>query len=269
MTVALLGIGADSTNSAPTPPVYPDGRFEYIPIPESQGPDGTTESSTFGNSPLRHRDGSMADYLDVIRPRTDDGPELAGERLADWPLHHDPNFEALTYGETTSRGPYTKLLRSLDAGDTVAFYTGLRGEDDRYRHRYVIGYFTVADVVDFQSIERGGTDVRFGDLPPDEQDAIVAEHPDNAHAKRFRATGEFENGDGLVIVDGTEPGGLLDEAVRISQHVGGGHHYLTDDLQAALAPEPGGNPERNAYLGGVKKAHRLRVSSDEFRAIVD
>jgi hypothetical protein len=268
MTVALLGIGADSTNTTPTPPVYPDGTFEYIPIPESKGPSGTVERRTYGNSDLRHRDATIADYLDSITPGGD-GPTYTGRQLADWPLHHDPNFTALTYGETTSRGSYTKILRTLSPGDIVAFYTGLRSDDAGYRHRYIIGYFTVSDVIDCQDIPRGERSVSFSDLPAKEQETLMETHAANAHAKRFTASGDIADNDGVVIVDGTDPGRLLDEAVRISTHNGRGHHYLTDELQQRFDPEPGGNPDRNAYLGGIKKAHTLRIAPDSFRQIVE
>jgi hypothetical protein len=268
MTVALLGIGADSTNTAPTPPVYPDGTFEYIPIPESNGQSGTVETRTYGNSHLRYQDATLADYLDSITPGGD-GPTYTGKQLADWPLHHDPNFTALTYGETTSRGSYTKLLRTLSPGDIVAFYTGLRSDDATYRHRYIIGYFTVADIIDCQNIPREGQTVPFSDLPAEEQDSLMESHAENAHAKRFNASGDIADNDGVVIVDGTPPGGLLDKAVRISTHHGRGHHYLTDELQQAFDPEPGGNTDRNAYLGGIKKAHTLRIDPNRFRQIVE
>jgi len=268
--IALLGIGADSTNSAPTPPVSDDGRFEYIPIPEKRGPDGTAETRTYGTTPLRHREGTMADYLETIRPRpgTEEPAEYTGPELAGWPLHHDPNFEALTYGETTSRAAYTSLLTDLEAGDGAAFYTGLRDGDTGYRHRYLIGYFTVREVLDCRRIAHGGEQVSFTDLPAADQAALLDRHAENAHAKRFQATGRINDGDGLVIVDGERPGGLLDRAVRISAVNSGGHHYLTDDLQAALDPVPGGNPDRNAYLGGIKPAHELRICVDELEDVI-
>ena len=268
--IALVGIGADSTNSAPTPRVYDDGRFEYIPIPEKRGPDGTTETKTYGTTTLRHREGTMAEYLETIRPRpgAEDPSAYTGDCLAKWPLHHDPNFGALTYGETTSRAAYTNLLTDLQAGDGVAFYTGLRDADAGYRHRYLIGYFTVREVVDCRRIAYEGVRVSFTDLPADEQAALMDAHSENAHAKRFQATGQITDGDGLVIVDGTPPGGLLDRAVPISEVNSNGHHYLTDDLQAALDPAPGGNPDRNAYLGGVKPAHELRISVADLADVV-
>lgn len=270
MTVALLGIGADSTNASPTPPVFEDGRFEYIPIPESQGPDGTVEPLTYGTAPLRHRDGTMADLLETITPQWGGEETLRGRDLADWPLHHDPNFDALTYGETNSRGAYTKLLRSLEPGDLVAFYTGLQRPDGGGRHRYVVGYFTVNEVVDLQRMEHGDDVVSFSDLPRSAQRAFADRHAENAHVKRFLATGSFAApDDGLVIVDGREPGGLLDRAFRISEQHASGHYYLTDELEAAFDPEPGGNPDRNAYLGGIKNAHRLRIDPERFRQLVE
>ena len=211
----------------------------------------------------------MADYLECIKPTEDDGEKYTDDRLADWPLHYDPNFEALSYGESTSRGSYTQVIRSLSEGDVVAFYTGLRGNDTRYTHRYIIGYFTVDSIIDFQGLRRDGEEVKFSDLPTDEQHNLIEQHSENAHAKRFEASGTISDNDGLVIVEGKDPGGLLDRAVRISQHSGGGHHYLTDELQQKLSPEQGGNPEKNAYLGGIKQAHKLDISPDRFREIVE
>ncbi len=211
----------------------------------------------------------MADYLNQIKPTEDDGETYTGDQLAEWPLHFDPNFEALTYGESTSRGPYTKIIRSLSEGDVVAFYTGLRGDSTKYTHRYIIGYFTVDTIIDFKSLKQGGEEVKFSDLPTDEQKNLIEQHSENAHAKRFEASGAIGNNDGLVVVDGKEPGGLLDEAFRISQHSGGGHHYLTDELQEEFSPGHGGNSKRNAYLGGIKQAHTLDVSLSKFREIVE
>lgn len=263
MTIALLGVGADSTNSAPTPPVYDNQNFEYIPIPESQGKGGTTEKKTYGNTSLRHTSGSIANYLDYIHPQEQDSPKITGEELATWPLHHDPNFNELTYGETSGRSAYLSVLRSLNEGDMVAFYTGLKNTHHDYTHRYIIGYFTVNKVVDFQSLSET-TETRFSDLSKAEQESVINDHRDNAHAKRFFATGEITPKDGLVIIDGCKPGGRLNDAFRISEHRGGGHHYLTNELQELFEPEKGGNPERNAYLGGIKKAHQLNIASDEF-----
>jgi len=268
VTVALLGVGADSTNSAPTPPVYQGQHFEYIPIPESGGKEATIEEKTYGNTDLRHQSGSIADYLEYIRPREQESRKITGDELAHWPLHHDPNLDELTYGETSGRSAYLSVLRNLNEGDVVAFYTGLKNERHDYTHRYIIGYLTVDAVVDFQSLS-DTTESQFSKLPETKREEIMNDHRQNAHAKRFFATGEITSEDGLVIVDGRSPGGRLDETFRISKHRGGGHHYLTDELEEVFEPEQGGNPGRNSYLGGIKKAHRLKIPSDEFVEFIE
>lgn len=247
--IVLSGIAADTTNASPTPRLYAEGDgnrgggFDYIPIPETAR-DATAETRTYADVPTH--DGTAAEYLDRIYPGGGD-EAVEGEALADWPLHHDPNFEALTYGEC--RPAYVERLRRLEEGDAVAFYTGLVDGSSDAPHRYVIGYFVVDNVV------------YFGALGDETARRRIREHPENAHTKRFEATGELD--DNLVVVEGKE-GGLFDTAFRISQRTQSGHYYLRDSLQDTLDPEPSGRKERNAYLGGVKQAHVLRVDTDSF-----
>ena len=181
--------------------------------------------------------------------------------MEEWPVHHDPNFGALTYGETGSRPAYIKLLRSLEQGDIIAFYTGLKNEQSHsYTHRYLIGYMTVNSVCDIQEISdqietKGGA--------ADIKDTFRK----NAHIKRFNASGKIDKE--AVLVDGKTPGGRLKKAIRISKHQGRGHHYMTDKAQQLLQPVPGGNQDRNAYLGGIKKALDilLRLQAEESQAL--
>ncbi|MDZ7730876.1 MAG: hypothetical protein U5K37_08205 [Natrialbaceae archaeon] len=258
VTVLLLGIGADATNCEPSPRVYPDERFDYIPIPEKNGPDGTTESVTYGTWPISG-DRTAADYLQAIRP-TPNGSRQTGAALTEWPVHHDPNFQALTYGETSSRAAYVNAIRRLDPGDIVAS-TPAWSAESRYRHRYLIGWFTVDHVLDCQAVSWEGTCVQLSDLPPDEQTRIMQAHETNAHAKRFLETGELRaSEDGLVIVEGRQPGGLLERAIKLSDRRSGGHYYLTQELIDALEPV-----KADPYLGGIKQVHTLQAD----RAFLD
>ncbi|MFC7195034.1 hypothetical protein ACFQL4_10845 [Halosimplex aquaticum] len=140
MTVVLCGVGADTGNVRPVPAVDPAGRFEYVPIPEKGA---TSETATYGTLDCRHRDGSLADLLDGVRPASDGDWLTDPEAIRDRPVHRDPNFEALTYGE--HRPGYVAKLRDLDPGDAVAFYGGFPGPETDYKHRYLFGYFTVAE----------------------------------------------------------------------------------------------------------------------------
>lgn len=266
MTVALLGVGADSSNSSPTPPVYEDYRFEYIPIPESEGSSGTTETRTFGNTSLKHQDQKMADYLDYILPTEEENDKISGESLRKWPFHYDPNFESLTYGECISRPAYVKVLRQLNPGDIVAFYTGLKHPDTRFKHRYIIGYFTIQELVDFENLKTIDGEKGFSELTESQQMELIGKHKENAHSKRFLATGSLKHGEGLIIVDGKEPGGLMNKAYPISRHNGGGHYYLKDDLLKQFSPKTGNG---KGYLGGFKQAHLLDIEPNNFVEIIE
>ncbi|PCR90965.1 Nmad3 family putative nucleotide modification protein [Natrinema ejinorense] len=255
MTVVLAGVGADSTNLGALAPLYDDGRFEYVPIPEKTRE--TTESETLGSWELRADDGTAADLTTRITPQpVHEGTEtVAGDELASWPLHHDPNFEALTYGEHRTSG-YVSRLRALESGDVVGFYAGLRRPSGDRAHRYLIGYFTVDEVL-----------VVGPDTPPGERQAILAAHPDNAHAKRAQ-NGDLYLEKPVVIVDGREPGGLFErEPIRLSEYyVRDGNERPQYYLREEIADE------WNVRAGGAnmmfKPAYRCALSGAAFRELV-
>jgi hypothetical protein len=221
MTVVLSGVAADSTN-ATVAPVYEDGRFEYVPIPEKTRE--TSEPETYGTWRLRGREGVAADLVDRLVPDPGaTGPEAARltdrEAIRAWPLHHDPNFESLAYGEH-ARSNYLTALGRLDPGDIVGFYAGLRDTAGR-AHRYLVGYFTV-DRLDELSADASVTRKR----------SVLAAHPDNAHTKRARDGVPVLDDEDLVLVDGREPGGLFERnPPRLSTfRASNGHYYLADEV---------------------------------------
>ncbi|MCX2818984.1 hypothetical protein EGH25_06420 [Haladaptatus sp. F3-133] len=241
--IVLSGVAADTTNVSPVPRIYDDGGFDYVPIPE-EARDATTETRTYADIPTR--EGTAAGYLDAVHPGGGD-EAVTGDGIGSFPLHHDPNFDALTYGER--RPAYVNRLTRLEEGDAVVFYTGLRSDGADGLHRYAIGYIVVEDTVYFKPLDG------------DEARRRIRDHTENAHAKRFESTGTVDGN--LVIVDGYD-GGLFNRAYRLSERTASGQYYLRDGLQDALDPEPSGRDDRNAYLGGVKQAHVLRVGIDGF-----
>jgi hypothetical protein len=255
MTVVLAGVGADTTNVGALAPLYDDGRFEYVPIPEKTRE--TSESATLGSWELRGDDGVAADLMTRITPQpVHDGAEtVSGDALASWPLHRDPNFEALTYGEHRTSG-YVSRLRALEPGDVVGFYAGLRRPDGDRAHRHLIGYFTV-DRVDVVTPEMLRAD----------REAILAAHPENAHAKRAR-DGDLYLEKPVVIVDGREPGGRFErDPIRISDYyVAAGNerpqYYLRETVASAWDVRAGG---ANMMF---KPAYRCGLSGAAFRDLV-
>ena len=216
MTVVLCGVGADTGNVRPVPAVDADGRFEYVPIPEKGA---TTETATYDSIERRHGEGVLADLLDGIRPGSD-GEWVTDERaIREQPVHHDPNLDALTYGE--HRPGYVAKLRELETGDVVAFYGGFPGPDSTYKHRSLFGYFTVTDSPTVLDPEMGRTEKR----------ALLDDHPENAHAKRAEDGVPFYDDKRLVVLAGREPGGLFErDPVRLSEYRerpdGRGGYYL-------------------------------------------
>ncbi|MFB6074943.1 MAG: hypothetical protein ABEJ89_08025 [Haloarculaceae archaeon] len=221
MTVVFAGVGADGSNLGAHAPLYGDGRFEYVPIPEKTA--DTAETATVGGWDLRYDDRTAADLTDRVDvyPEDDAAQVLRGDAVTDWPLHRDPNFGALTYGEHREGfGQYVTRLRRLDPGDVVAFYTSLQRPGEARKHRHLVGYFTVESVTVIES-----------DAPPAEKRAALAAHPENAHAKRATDGVPFYDEKSLVLVDGREPGGLFDrDPIRLSEYRerpdGRGGYYL-------------------------------------------
>jgi hypothetical protein len=100
----LLRVGIDRGTGGALSPIYADGGFDYVPIPETQP---TRRPLTFAKLPAR-RGGSLA----AIVPR----------RIADRPAHIDPDFDAFTYGDAALH-KRRQLLR-LEPGDLLVFYAG-------------------------------------------------------------------------------------------------------------------------------------------------
>ena len=279
MTVALIGVGVDTTNSNPYPKIYEDSSFEYVPIPEAHD---TTENLTYDSIARQHKSGhlqpadtddeTLADVLAEISPEENEGDTLTGSDLEKYPLHYDPNFDFLTYGEVKTA--YRNKINRLDPDndDVIAFYTGLTTPEDDTPHRFIIGFFTVREVIDFKSMI--GDSIPFasdeqervivGELPSDTGEQVTNElegHTENAHVKRYLATETIDKD--LMIVDGTEPGRLLKHAYPISQPVSGGHAF-TEEVEREFNILSTKEHRETGWLGGFKKAHLLGLSGPEF-----
>jgi len=255
VTVVLCGVGADTGNVRPVPAVDADGRFEYVPIPEKAA---TAETATYGALSQRFGDESLADLLDGVRPASDGDWVTDAAAVRDQPVHRDPNFDALTYGE--HRPGYVAKLRTLEPGDVVAFYGGFPGPDSSYKHRYLFGYFTVAETPVVVKPEMDCTEKR----------ALLKRQPENAHAKRFAGYGDLYYHDSefterprpVVVVPGRDPGGLLERAIRMSGRRRGPNYYMSETVVDALAPQS--RIDNGTYLGGFKPAVRCAVTGGEF-----
>jgi hypothetical protein len=184
-----INIGANTNEPGFRGPVWPDGSFEYIPIPESQQ---TTEPvPTYGD---------LAAHLSTAIP----------ERIHDRPVHLDPEFpeypfcERYTYGD--EHGVKAGPLSELSAGDSVFFYATLSVASPAdwlppTWGAFLIGHFRLA------------VDPVTGD--PDDPIAVTDAFANNAHAKRDPV-------DARVLLRGDPAESrLYEQVVPLSQPSGG------------------------------------------------
>jgi hypothetical protein len=109
MNVVLLRVGIDTGCGGIHSPLFCDGTFEFVPIPDSRGLD----ERTYGNS--KGRAGrAFAEYF--LKRKQEDARSQA--------MHVDPEFESFTYGDPT---PPKRGLARMQPGDLLVFYAGMEG----------------------------------------------------------------------------------------------------------------------------------------------
>lgn len=189
----LLRVGLDGTAAGGRglAPIYWDGTFDYIPIPEQCD---SSETRTYRD--LQTRGGGSASEYAGVDPET--------------PLHYDPEFETYTYGEVGSKK--CASLRKMDPGDLLVFCAGLNpaGDEDRPR-MFAIGYLTVSEVNDLE------------EMSPGEREDVLSRHSNNAHAKRTGVDPDrLHHGDEsrtrypVIVAGDPERSRLLDRGVPLS-----------------------------------------------------
>jgi Nucleotide modification associated domain 3 len=182
LNVVLLRVGIDSGSGGIQGPLFRDGSFEFIAIPDTTRTDSRTYGNTVGIAG-RH----LINYF----------PAGVQARMTSMPMHVDPEWATYTYGDPTSP---KAGLRRLQKGDILAFYAGLEGWGfDCPPALYLVGYFVVS---------LAGVAI---EMP---ENIIRREFMENFHVKHPRV---FERDIGsLVLVKGGPGSRLLRRAYCIS-----------------------------------------------------
>lgn len=131
--VVLLRVGIDSDCGGIQGPLFEDGTFEFVCIPDRN----QASVHTYGN--MLGRTG---------KPLVGFFPESRRKLMAVQTVHVDPEWETFTYGDPTTP---KRSLRDLTLGDFLVFYCGLQKWDAdggwTPEHRpalYLAGFFEVA-----------------------------------------------------------------------------------------------------------------------------
>lgn len=129
----LLRVGIDSGSGGIQGPLFTDGSFEFVGIPDKKGVGVATYGNTIGSGGRL-----LLDYF----------PTSKRKRMENVAIHSDPEFETFTYGDPT---PPKRSLRNLEPGDFLVFYCGLQRWHPEFGFSsndapalYLVGYFEVA-----------------------------------------------------------------------------------------------------------------------------
>jgi hypothetical protein len=182
MKMAMVRIGIDTGSGGIHGPLFEDGSFEYIPIPDGFGLD----ERTYGNTVGRHG-----------RPLVEYFPKTRQASMMNQAMHYDPEFETFTYGDPTRP---KAGLRHLEPGDMLVFYCGLQGWGfDSKPALYLLGYF---------EIEAAGKAVSFA---PEGLESVFGKNFHVRHPSIYS-----QQKPDLVLVKGSPDSRLLDRAILMS-----------------------------------------------------
>lgn len=104
----LLRVGIDSTTGGFVAPLFQDGTFKYIPIPDNKH--DTLETKNYDDF-KKYVPEDIFHFQDKKNVWEWDYDEAV--------LHNDPNFESKSYGDPTTKG---KNLLKLKKGDYLIFW---------------------------------------------------------------------------------------------------------------------------------------------------
>lgn len=203
MKAMLLRIGIDTGKDAggALAPIFEDGSFEFIPIPENEK---SKETRTYGNT-IDWRGKPFSTYLP--------------EKIKDKTMHFDPEFVTYTYGDPN---PKIKRLLKLNNGDLLVFYAGLTPYQNNKHETalYIIGYFLIDKIIDFNNSS------------PEDIENYKNTFLNNAHSKRDNTTNV------VIVVGNKNRSRLLDKAIKISQRkpdkIGRPTHALSEKMERLL-----------------------------------
>ena len=181
MRVYLVNVGANASHGRLFSPIFEDGTFEFLPIPEVGDFDSPRRA-------VRYRD------LRSYNNPDEDLREYVPEGLWDAACHSDPDLAAFTYGDNPGRGR-SGALPGLRKGDVLLFLARLEHYRDGKRTGQA-GFYLV-----------GGLWVDYADFVTSNSRRFAS----NAHARR----GEAE----FLGVAGSERSRRFKRAVPITREI--------------------------------------------------
>lgn len=209
MKSMLLRVRIDKSSDGVLAPIFQDGSFEYIPLSEKD--ETSTEKRT---------------YLDLTGKKGKPLSDYLPPKVANRKVHLDPEFTTFTYGDVGRKAGYLKKLKTCDI---LVFYAGLTPylESEHPETLYIIGYFTVKEIIDFQEI------MDSHQTSTSKISRIRCKYPNNSHPKRDLDLHEM-----VMVVGDPEQSKLLEKAILLGQKklnkIGRYYHVVSPQMEELL-----------------------------------
>ncbi len=192
--IFLANVGANASHRF-AGPVFPNGTFEFLPIPEDRD---LSKEHAVRYADLRSHYEPASDLLRYV-PR----------RLWRWPAHHDPEFETFTYGDNCAVSPRASALRQMERGDFLLFLARLEqwadGASTRQYGFYLVGYLVIQEIVK--------------DVARRPRPALLGRIGANAHVRRGLGDAEWWNG--FWVFRGSSRSRRFERAVPVTRELAG------------------------------------------------
>jgi len=206
MNAALIRVGIDHSYGHWNAPADPKTRdFFFVPIPEKN------TQLKFHNNSGRYYD-ELLPALEQFTRRfgynLDDDLRFPRDALLKGPMHLDPDFEYLTYGNRAGRKG--SVLRKLTEDDLVVFFAGMRSTEPKDKQLIygIIGILVVAEVLDVDQIPKG-------------------KWHENAHTRKIK-----RGGDDIVIWGKPGVSGRLSRFIPIGEYRNRAYRVRRDLLKS-------------------------------------
>jgi len=137
--VFIINVGVNASHGQLRGPIFADGTFEFIPIPEQGRRRSCPECETLP----RYCDLESFNGLDLLK--------FIPKRYYHCRVHNDPEFVSYTYGDYPTISPRAANLQKLKKGDFIFFLARLvKCRSEVFTNEagfYFIGFFEVEDIL--------------------------------------------------------------------------------------------------------------------------
>jgi hypothetical protein len=178
--VFIINVGVNASHGRLRSPLFDDGTFEFIPIPEQ----GRRRSCPDCETLPRYRDLESYNGLHLLN--------FVPKKHYNYRVHNDPEFVSCTYGDYPTISPRAANLKKLKKGDFIFFLARLvkhrNGVFTKEAGFHFIGYFEVEDILK--------------EVTARPKRAILRRFMNNAHVRRALYDPKFW--DGFWVFKGSE-----------------------------------------------------------------